>query len=234
MEKVENSVKQNDESESNNELNFKMIVLGDPGVGKSCLTSRATKDVFSEEYAATLGFEFLTFNAKIEDKNIKLQIWDTCGQEMYKSLISNFYRNASLAMLVYAIDDKNSFINVTKWIKEIKLQSSPDIKMILIGNKADLENKRKVTKDMAHEFADTNKIKLFLETSAKTGFNAQNIFIEAAKLLYEQHLKFKDRVSRPESVASVVARDSTQSATLNIMNNEEENENVRKKWRCCK
>ena len=87
---------------------------------------------------------------------------------------------------------------------------------------------------MAYQFTETNKIKFYLETSAKTGFNAQNIFIEAAKLLYEQHLKFKDRVSRPESVASLIARDSTQSATLNIMNNEEENDNNRKKKGCCK
>ena len=153
MEKVENSVKQNDESESNDELNFKMIVLGDPGVGKSCLTSRATKDVFSEEYAATLGFEFLTFNAKIEDKNIKLQIWDTCGQEMYKSLISNFYRNASLAtILVYSKTDRNSFDNLAMWIKDIKNNTEQDMPILLAGNKNDEEkDKIEVNKEEAEE-----------------------------------------------------------------------------------
>ena len=216
------------------DLSFKIIIIGDSGVGKSCLSLRATKNAFEELYSPTIGFEFMTFFIKVDDKSIKLQIWDTCGQEVYRSLITSFYTNSSLAIVVYSIDNEDSFNNLEFWLNELRLKGNADINIFLIGNKADLENKRKVTKDMAHEFADTNKIKLFLETSAKTGFNAQNIFIEAAKLLYEQHLKFKDRVSRPESVASVVARDSTQSATLNIMNNEEENENVRKKWHCCK
>ena len=135
----------NKDDSDKNELSFKIIVIGDPGVGKSCLTGRATKDVFNAEYSTTIGFEFLTFNVKIEDKSIKLQIWDTCGQEQYKSLINNFYRNSALAMLVYSIDNKQSFLDLNKWLKEIRIQSSPDIKLILIGNKADLENKREVT-----------------------------------------------------------------------------------------
>ena len=229
MEKVENSVKQNDESESNNELNFKMIVLGDPGVGKSCLTSRATKDVFSEEYAATLGFEFLTFNAKIEDKNIKLQIWDTCGQEMYKSLISNFYRNASLAMLVYAIDDKNSFINVTKWIKEIKLQSSPDIKLILIGNKADLENKRKVTLEEANKLKEENDILYFKETSAKSGINAKEVFNAAAKILYEEYIELAKKIKS----LSLSKKESTFNDSSLNSSRLKSYINSKKKKRCC-
>ena len=102
----------------------------------------------------------------------------------------------------------------------------------LIGNKEDLEDNRKVSKEAAKEFAENNKIKLFLETSAKTGFNAQNIFIEAAKLLYEQHLKYKDRVSRLESISGTVPRESNQSNAMNIMNIEEDED--RKKKGCCK
>jgi len=86
------------------DLSFKLIVIGDSGVGKSCLTQKATKNVFESNYQATVGFEFFTFNVKINDKVIKLQIWDTCGQEIYRSLITNFYRNSSLAMMVYSID----------------------------------------------------------------------------------------------------------------------------------
>jgi small GTP-binding protein len=86
------------------DLSFKIIVIGDPGVGKSCLTLKATKNLFESNYTTTVGFEFFTFNIKINDKIIKLQIWDTCGQEVYKSLISNFYRNSSLAVMVYAIN----------------------------------------------------------------------------------------------------------------------------------
>jgi len=86
------------------DLSFKVIVVGDSGVGKSCLTMRATKNLFDEQYNATVGFEFFTFNIKINEMIIKLQVWDTCGQEIYRSLIANFYRNSSLAIIVYSID----------------------------------------------------------------------------------------------------------------------------------
>ena len=89
----------------NYDLNFKLIVIGDSGVGKSCITTRATKDMFLESYSATIGFEFFSLCVKINEKNIKLQIWDTCGQEIYRSLISSFYKNSSLAILVYAINE---------------------------------------------------------------------------------------------------------------------------------
>ena len=87
------------------DLSFKIIVIGDSGVGKSCLTNRATTNLFEDTYSATVGFEFLSFNVKIEEKVVKLQIWDTCGQELYRSLITNFYRNSSLAFIVFAIDE---------------------------------------------------------------------------------------------------------------------------------
>ena len=214
------------------ELNFKIIIIGDSGVGKSCLSLRATKNVFESLYSPTIGFEFMTFFIKVDEKPIKLQIWDTCGQEVYRSLISSFYNNSSLAIVVYSIDNEESFNNLEFWLNELKTKGNPDINLFLIGNKADLEDNRKVSKEAAKEFAENNKIELFLETSAKTGFNAQNIFIEAAKLLYEQHLKYKDRVSRLESISGTVPRESNQSNAMNIMNIEEDED--RKKKGCCK
>ena len=175
------------------DLSFKMIVIGDAGVGKSCLTAKASKGIFEEAYSATVGFEFLVFNVKLNDKVIKLQIWDTCGQELYRSLISSFYRNASLAMMVYAIDNRESFNHIETWLKEVKLQSNPDIKIFLIGNKSDLEENRKVTTEAAKTFKDENGIHYFSEASAKNGVNAKEVFIEAAKLLYGEHLKYKER-----------------------------------------
>ena len=175
------------------DLSFKMIVIGDAGVGKSCLTAKASKGIFEETYSATVGFEFLVFNVKLNDKVIKLQIWDTCGQELYRSLISSFYRNASLAMMVYAIDNRESFNHIETWLKEVKLQSNPDIKIFLIGNKSDLEENRKVTTEAAKTFKEENGIHYFSEASAKNGVNAKEVFIEAAKLLYGEHLKYKER-----------------------------------------
>ena len=178
------------------DLSFKMIIVGDPGVGKSCLITKASKGVFDETYSATLGFEFMTFNVKLDEKVIKLQIWDTCGQEIYKSLISSFYRNATLAMIVYSIDSRETFNNIKVWLKEIKLQSSPDIKIFLIGNKADLEDNRQVKTDEANQLKSENGFNYFSEASAKTGLNTQKVFIEAATLLYKEHLKYKKRANR--------------------------------------
>ena len=187
-----------------NDLSFKIIVIGDAGVGKSCLTSKASKGTFDEFYSATVGFEFLTFNVKINDKIIKLQIWDTCGQEIYRSLISSFYRNASLAMIVYSIDNKESFIHINTWLKELKMQSNPDIKIFLIGNKVDLEN-RVVSYDEAKKLQSENEIGYLCETSAKTGLNAKEVFIHAAKLLYKEHLKYKEKQNNANESEKKVA-----------------------------
>ena len=175
------------------ELSFKIIIIGDSNVGKSCLTMRGTKNIFEPVYAPTIGFEFMAFFVKIDGKVVKMQIWDTCGQEIYRSLISSFYNNSSLAILVYSIDNEDSFNNLEFWLNEIRTKANPDINIFLIGNKCDLQDKRTVEKDSGQEFSDNNKFNLFMETSAKTGFNAQNVFIEASKLLYAQHVRNKER-----------------------------------------
>ena len=173
------------------DISFKMVIVGDAGVGKSCLTSKAALGTFEEAYSATIGFEFMVFNVKINDKVIKLQIWDTCGQEIYRSLINSFYRNASLAMMVYAIDDEDSFKHIQMWLNEIKLKSNPDIKVFLIGNKSDLDKRRAVSEETAQKFKVDNDIHFFSEASAESGFNAKEVFIEAAKLLYIDISKYK-------------------------------------------
>ena len=211
------------------ELSFKLIIIGDQNVGKSCLSLRASKNCFETLYSPTIGFEFMTFFVKIDGKTIKLQIWDTCGQEVYRSLISSFYNNSSLAIIVYAINNEESFNNLEFWLNELKTKGNPDINLFLIGNKCDLENERKVEKNEGQNFCNSNNMKLFMESSAKTGFNAQNIFIEAAKLLYEQHLKYKDRVSRPDSYVSYVNRESNRSIPIE---DPEDDGNKRKK-KCC-
>ena len=175
------------------DLSFKLIFIGDSSVGKSCLTTKAVKNNFEEYYQATVGFEFLTFNMKVNDKVVKLQIWDTCGQEIYKSLISNFYRNSSLAVLVYAIDNKESFTHVENWLNDLKSQANEDVRIFLVGNKSDLEEERKVTREEGEKYKLDQHLDLFMETSAKTGQNARNVLIEAAKILYNDYLKFDEK-----------------------------------------
>ncbi len=179
------------ENYSKFDLSFKLIVIGDSGVGKSCLTTMATKNIFEESYSATIGFEFFTFNIKLNGKIIKLQIWDTCGQELYRSLITNFYRNSSLAIIVYNVTDRNSFENVDLWFKELRTHSNPNVKVFLIGNKIDLADSRKVTPEEAKKFKEDFMLNLYMETSAKTGFNAKEIFIEAARVLFKEYNKYK-------------------------------------------
>ena len=212
------------------DLSFKIIVVGDSGVGKSCLTMKGTKNHFEEYYSPTVGFEFFTFNIRIKDKNIKLQIWDTCGQEAYRSLITSFYRNSSLAIIAYAIDNINSFNNIEAWLNEIKAQANPETKIFLIGTKADLADDRKVTVEEAEKFQKDHAFHYFIETSAKTGFNAQNVFIQAAKELYKSHLEYKDRASRPGTINSIPFQ---QEINNNIFLDDEEESKPKKKAKCC-
>ena len=181
------------------DLSFKIIIVGDSGVGKSCLSIKATRNYFEDFYSPTVGFEFLTFNVKVDEKIVKLQIWDTCGQEVYRSLINGFYRNSSLAILLYGINNIKSFQNLELWLNDIKVNSNPDIKIFLVGNKKDLEEKREVPIDKAKTFYKEHNLHYFLETSAKTGFNVQKLLIKAANVLYEESKKLELRISLSKS-----------------------------------
>ena len=212
------------------DLSFKIIIVGDQGVGKSCLAIKASRNYFEDFYSPTVGFEFMTFFIKVDKKPIKLQIWDTCGQEVYRSLISSFFRSASLAIIVYSIDTEDSFNNIEKWLNDIKTQSNPDIKIFLIGNKADLEDKRRLTKEQGEQLCNDHKLAFFMETSAKTGFNVQNVFIQVAKELYLQHEEIKNRVSRPGTMIMPLPEDNNNNLVkLEI----EEEENTKRKKLCC-
>ena len=180
------------------DISFKIIVIGDSSVGKSCLTTQAVRNNFVEFYQATVGFEFLTFNLRINSNVVKLQIWDTCGQEVYKSLISNFYRNCSLALIVYAINNRDSFEHAENWLNDLKNQSNPNVRVFLVGNKSDLEQNRVISKEEGENFREQKKLDRFMETSAKTGDNARNVMLEAAKILYKDYLKAKQNLGNTD------------------------------------
>ena len=213
------------------DISFKIIVIGDSGVGKSCLTTQAVRNNFEEFYTATIGFEFLTFNMRINNNVLKLQIWDTCGQEVYKSLITNFYRNSSLALILYAINNMDSFKHAETWLNELKAQANPNVKIFLVGNKSDLEDKRKVSREAGEKFLKDHKLTYFIETSAKTGFNVQNVFIQVAKELYLQHEEIKNRISRPGSLMNMP--EPPEMTTMLKLETEEEEVKVKKKKFCC-
>ena len=180
------------------DISFKIIVIGDSSVGKSCLTTQAVRNNFVEFYQATVGFEFLTFNLRINSNVVKLQIWDTCGQEVYKSLISNFYRNCSLALIVYAINNRDSFEHAENWLNDLKNQSNPNVRVFLVGNKSDLEQNRVISKEEGENFREQKKLDKFIETSAKTGENARGVLLDAAKMLYKDYLKAKQNLGNTD------------------------------------
>jgi len=183
------------ENTDKEDLSFKVIIIGDSNVGKSSLANKAIKNKFDSGYSATIGFDFFSFFVKINNKVLKLQIWDTCGQEIYQSLITNFYRNCSFGILVYAINNRDSYEHLDIWLKEIKRESNPDAKIFLIGNKCDLEKERVVTYEEANIYSEDMEFSRFFEASAKEGINAKEIFIEAARILYEDYITYKSEIS---------------------------------------
>jgi small GTP-binding protein len=132
----------------------------------------------------TIGVEFGSFVVKLEDKIVKLQIWDTAGQESFRSITRIFYRGAHCVFLTYDITREDTFMNVYDWLKEVKQHASSDIVVYLIGNRCDLEDEREVTKEKAIEFCMQYNIDKFFETSAKTGNNVEEVFSLASKELY--------------------------------------------------
>ena len=159
----------------NYDVLFKIILIGDSSVGKTNILSRFIRNEFDENSKSTIGVEFGTKNFNLNDKIIKAQIWDTAGQERYRSITSVYYKGAQGCLLVYDITKKPSFENIDKWISDLKNSGDENLSIILIGNKCDLENERKVTKEEAKEKAQFYKL-AFIETSALNGTNIEKAF----------------------------------------------------------
>ena len=159
---------------------FKYIIVGDPSVGKSNLLMKFAHNKFTDEYQATIGVEFGAKNIDFNNQIYRIQIWDTAGQENFRSITRAYYKNSVCAMVVYDITSKESFNNVQNWIEDIHEQSPKTVLIILIGNKIDLEEKRKISYEEGNQLAIKNGL-IFAETSAKTGDGIEDIFLKSAK-----------------------------------------------------
>lgn len=158
---------------------FKVLLIGDSGVGKSALLTRFTDRTFTDSYMITIGVDFKIQTIKLDDKIIKLQLWDTAGQERFRTITSAYYRGANGIIIVFDLSDKETFDHVKIWMAEIENYSN-DVKLMLIGNKNDIEgSKRQVSYEDAKEFADKLGIS-YIETSAKTSINVKEAFINMA------------------------------------------------------
>ncbi|KAI7827366.1 small GTPase [Kickxella alabastrina] len=162
---------------------FKIVLIGDSGVGKSNLLSRFTRNEFNLESKSTIGVEFATRSIQVDTKTIKAQIWDTAGQERYRAITSAYYRGAVGALLVYDIAKHPTYENVTIWLKELRDHADSNIVIMLVGNKSDLRHLRAVPTDEAKQFAAENGL-FFIETSALDSSNVEQSFKQILTEIY--------------------------------------------------
>jgi Ras-related protein Rab-1A len=194
-EKEEERLRQRSMSTMNPEYDylFKLLLIGDSGVGKSCLLLRFADDTYTESYISTIGVDFKIRTIDLDGKTIKLQIWDTAGQERFRTITSSYYRGAHGIIIVYDCTDQDSFNNVKQWLEEIDRYACDNVNKLLVGNKADLENKKAVDFNAAKEYASQLGIPI-LETSAKNAMNVEQAFMTMAA-------QIKARVGPPSGAA---------------------------------
>ena len=159
---------------------FKYIIIGDPSVGKSNLLMKFANNKFTEDYQSTIGVEFGAKNIRLNDKVYRIQIWDTAGQENFRSITRAYFKKCVCAMVVYDITSKESFEHIQNWIDDVHEQSPKTVLIVLIGNKIDLEERRVISTDEGNDFATQNGL-IFMETSAKSGVGVKEIFEKTAQ-----------------------------------------------------
>ena len=206
------------ENEEYYNMLFKIVLVGDSSVGKTNLFLRYIKNEFDPQTKATIGVEFGTKIIKINNYNIKIQIWDTAGQERYKSITSAYYKGAQGAFLVYDITNKSSFLNIDKWIRDLKNNGDEKIVLFLIGNKNDLNDDRVIDTNEGKNKAKENKM-FFLETSAKNNDNVDKAFDEIINNIFDV---YKNLIEEEENTIN-------KGNGIDILNIKDMN----KKKKCC-
>merc|ERR1711991_669541 len=164
---------------------LKFIIIGPSGAGKSCLLLQFTDKRFLTDHELTIGVEFGTRMIEVDGKKIKLQLWDTAGQESFRSITRSYYRGAQGALLVFDITKRSSFAHLQSWLEEVRRQGTDNMSVLVVGNKSDLAADRQVSREEAEEFAATNGLK-YIETSAKTADNVDAAFLGSAEEIYNK------------------------------------------------
>jgi len=207
--------------------NFKVLFLGDPGVGKSSLVLRGITKKYNSLYKPTVGFDLLNHIVKINDKVIKLQIWDTCGQEEFSMCNQSLFKNVTIAIMVYSIIKKETFENIKKWVSRVKDLSKENSIFFLVGNKSDLDSQREVTFSEGKTYGNEN-FKFFVETSSKSEYNVDILFKEIVIYLYENKIRTESYEEDDSKIGEYI--DGSQS-TINL--NSQDLGSDKKCLRCC-
>lgn len=200
---------------------FKLLLIGNSSVGKSCILLRFSDNIFNDNFLPTIGVDFKIRTFDLQSKTIKMQIWDTAGQERFKTITSSYYRGAHGVILVYDITDRQSFKDLENWLLETEKHASEDIVKILVGNKNDLESSRVVTYNEGKNYAMNNGME-FIETSAKVNVNIEEAFFTIARKIKEKVQKFEEKHTNEQTKKKL--NNSTKILT---------DEETQKKGSCC-
>ncbi|XP_004503210.1 ras-related protein Rab11C-like [Cicer arietinum] len=196
---------------------FKIVLIGDSGVGKSNILSRFTRNEFCLESKSTIGVEFATRTIQVEGKTVKAQIWDTAGQERYRAITSAYYRGAVGALLVYDIIKRQTFDNVQRWLRELRDHADSNIVIMMAGNKSDLNHLRAVSSDDAQSLAEKESLS-FLETSALEALNVekafQTILFDIYQIISKKALAAQESASTPSLPHGTTINVSNMSGTV--------------------
>ena len=176
---------------------FKIVLIGDTSVGKTNILSKYLSNEFDPDSKATVGVEFGTKDFKIGNNIVKVQIWDTAGQERYRSITNAYYKGAKGSLLVYDITNPKTFESLDKWLSDLKTNAEEKISIVLIGNKTDLEDQRKITTEQGKEKAEFYKL-AFMETSALNGNNIEKAFNELITDVYKNHHELFEKQAKVE------------------------------------
>ena len=201
---------------------FKIVLIGDTSVGKTNILSKYLSNEFDPDSKATVGVEFGTKDFKIDNNIVKVQIWDTAGQERYRSITNAYYKGAKGSLLVYDITNPKSFENLDKWLSDLKTNGEEKISIILIGNKSDLEEDRKITTEQVKEKAEFYKL-AFMETSALNGNNIEKAFNELITDVYKNHHELFEKQAKVEIT----------DKAIDLENVSQDKENKEEKKFCC-
>lgn len=177
---------------------FKLLLIGDSGVGKTCILFRFSDDAFNTTFISTIGIDFKIKTIELQGKKIKLQIWDTAGQERFHTITTSYYRGAMGIMLVYDITQEKTFDNISKWLRNIEEHANEDVEKMILGNKCDMDDRRIVSKERGEQIAKEHGIR-FLETSAKTNINIEQAFYNLAEDILKKQLS-KDNEETSQNI----------------------------------